>query len=141
MVNKTQQLYHGGREMRRLLYVGDSAAVERIAAGCGTLPPMYLGDIGESPLAGLIMLEIRRIEAWTRMSTREKAILECDFHGCTNAEIADVFGMTVAAVASELYRLRRKIKTYPHRGLLTVLVEECGWDGVQELLADSQLKQ
>ena len=122
-----------GWVMRRLVYVGNAEDVARLAP-TKTITAPYTYDDDESPLAGLIMLEIRRIEKWTRMSTREKAILECDFHGCTNSEIADVFGMTPGAVSSELYRLRQKIKTFPHRGLLTVLVETCGWTAVQRLL-------
>jgi DNA-binding NarL/FixJ family response regulator len=125
----------GGAQLRRLVYVGSASDVERLAAA-GHAAPIRPVDNGDSPLAGLLMLEIRRIEKWTRMTTRQAAILECDCHGCTNAEIADVFGMTEGAIASELHRLRQKVKTYPQRGLLTVLIEECGWDGVQELLAN-----
>ena len=123
--------------MSRLVYVGSAADVERLAATRHAAPIRPV-DNGDSPLAGLLMLEIRRIEKWTRMTTRQAAILECDCHGCTNAEIADVFGMTTEDVVAELYRLRCKVKTYPRRGLLTVLVEECGWEGVQELLAGRQ---
>jgi DNA-binding CsgD family transcriptional regulator len=82
------------------------------------------------------MLEIRRIERWTRMTDLESDILEWDLKGYSNGEIGEVVGMTADAVSAALCRLRQKIKTYPHRGLLTVLVETCGWEAVSEFLAE-----
>ena len=120
--------------MRRLVYVGDSADVERIAAGCKVMPicPM---DMGQSPIAGLVMLEIRRIESWTRMTELQSCILEWDLRGFTAAEIGQLRDMTPNAVAAVLHRAREKCLMYPHRGLLSTIVEVLGWGAVQELLS------
>lgn len=121
--------------MSRLVYVGSASDVERLVAA-GHAAPVYPADNGDSPLAGLLMLEIRRIEKWTRMTELQAAVLEWNLKGFTNAEIAELRGKTEKAVASALHCARQKCLGYPYRGLLTVLVEECGWEEVQELLAN-----
>jgi len=121
--------------LKRLVYVGSTQDVERLAAGRNAMP-LCPADAGQSPLAGLIMLEIRRIEKWTRMTELQAVVLEWSLKGFTPAEIAELRGMKANAVIAVLERAHEKCRTYPYRGLLTVLVEECGWEEVQELLAN-----
>ena len=120
--------------MRRLVYVGSSEDIERLAAGRDAMP-ICPADVGQSPLAGLVMLEIRRIERWTRMTELQAAVLEWNLKGFTDAEIAELRGMTANSVAAILHRAHQKCLSYPHRGLLTVIVDELGWEAVQELLS------
>jgi len=120
---------------RRTIYVGSCADVERIAAGADAMP-ICPADVGDTPITGLLMLEIRRIEKWTRMTELQAVVLEWSFRGFSNEEIAALRDMTPKVVSQVLHRAREKCMAYPNRGLLTVLIETLGWEGVQEMLAN-----
>ena len=122
------------RQGRRLIYVGSADDVARMASRNDT-QPLPSWDEGESPLAGILAVEIRRIEKWCRMDFEDCFVLEASLLGRSNHDIAVAKHITDKAMATWLYRLRRKVLTYPHRGLLTVLIEECGWEAVSEYLA------
>ena len=122
---------------RRVIYVGLAEDVARIAATSTPQPPSTTSwDNGISPLAGLLMVEIRRIERWTRMTDLQASVLEWNLKGLTPADIAEIKGTTPHAIEAVLSCARKKCMTYPNRGLLTVLVEECGWEAVTEFLAE-----
>ena len=92
--------------------------------------------IDGSPFERLLWREIKHIERRTRMTDWQSAVFECYLRGLTIRETASVYQRAESTIHYHLRAAFAKAERFPHRGLLTVMIEELGWPAVKETLAD-----
>ncbi len=94
----------------------------------------YLVD--GSPFECLLWREIRIIEKRSRMTDWQKAAFESHLRGLTIRETAELYQRSASTIQQHLDVAFIKARSVPHRGVLTVMIEELGWPAVREALAD-----
>lgn len=128
--------------MRRTISIGD--AIDSLNdSQYIPLPGDYVGPDGDgSPLAGLLWSEVRRLERKARLTDWQASVVELHLQGISDADIGRAFPdedgepRTRQSVRDCRTLAFRKIGRLPHIGLLTVMVEELGWDQVRGHLAE-----
>lgn len=107
-------------------------------------PHSYVSfECDSSPIAGLLWREIRRIPHRAKLTDWEEVVFDLFCRGLTDADIGRIFvnpdtgrprtRQTIREIRMSAFK---KIRCLPHLGCLTVMIEELGWPGVREYLAD-----
>ena len=91
--------------------------------------------IDGSPFERLLWLEIRRIEQHTHMTQWQIGVFECYLRGLSIRDTCAIYRRSPATIHQHLQAAVEKAETFPHRGLLTCMIETLGWPTVRECLA------
>lgn len=133
--------------MRRTAYV-ETEFLERLRAELESEQPEHLqvhasGYVGhwiddEEPVAGLLWVELRRIEQKSGMTKLQRIVWEWHIRGLSNRAIARVFQRDESTVRQHLAAAQEKATAVADRGLFTTMIEILGWDQVRAYLADQR---
>lgn len=95
-----------------------------------------LDDDEPSDFEALLWREIRVIAKKARLTPWQSTCWQWHLRKFSNTEIAYVFGCDESTIRDTLDRVYQKVPQINHRGLITVMIEELGWEQVREYLAD-----
>lgn len=98
---------------------------------------LYVGGrySDEGPLEGLLWCEIRREYPRMRLDTRHATWFELYLLKTSTRRIGELFEVDESTVRQTCKRVRDRILHSPHRGIITSIVEDFGWDGLRYILS------
>lgn len=89
-----------------------------------------------SPFERLLWREVKKLKKRARLTDWQDLVFSAFLNGFSQREIAELYRISRTMVRVHLEAAQMKCATVPHRGLLTVMIEELGWPAVRESLAD-----
>jgi len=93
----------------------------------------------DSPFADLLVCEVRKITRRTHMTARQAVCFEwwcC--RGLSTRDIADALSISQSTANQHLRAALTKAGRYQYAGLLTVMVEEFGWQAVRDAILSAR---
>ncbi|MCE5200237.1 hypothetical protein LLG39_14820 [bacterium] len=123
---------------RKTLFTGDED-LDKLAAQIAPRSSDYVGPwLDESPFEGLLWLEVRKIERSAHMTKWQATIFEWYIRGFSNLTIAQVFSRDESTIRQHLDAALVKAESCPYRGVITLMIENLGWNAVREYLTDQE---
>lgn len=88
-----------------------------------------------SPFSALLWFDIRRACYLMRISEYSQSIFEWYLDGFSDSDIAGFYGVSRYCINNSIYHTKQKILRCAELGMITVIIEELGWDGLREYLS------
>jgi len=89
-----------------------------------------------SPFERLLWREIKNMMKWARLTDWQEAVFIAHLKGLSIAETALIYNRKTSTIKTHLRRAWEKCARAPHRGMLTVMIEELGWPAVREHMSN-----
>lgn len=106
----------------------------------GLNPELYGRPLWESmpddndPTSGLLWAEIKHICKAADLTLKEYEIITLYYQGWSQQDIGLIQGISQQAVSKQQKIIFAKMSKVKWRGLITVVVEACGWSGLKWVL-------
>lgn len=89
-----------------------------------------------SPFSALLWFDIRRACYLMRISEYSQNIFEWYLDGFTDSDIAGFYGVSRYCINNSIYHTKQKLNRCKSLGMITVIIEEFGWEGLRSYLSD-----